>query len=86
MIFLALGLILYLGVVKLTTYLVQSADPNQAWDLTSASFFMAIPLPAAAMICCLFLGFSIAIYFLWCCRCWQAFLSAEVSKHSSFFC
>lgn len=63
MIFLALGLILYLGVVKLTTYLVQSADPNQAWDLTSASFFMAIPLPAAAMICCLFLGFSIAIYF-----------------------
>lgn len=63
MIFLALGLILYLGVIKLSTYLVQSADPNQAWDLGTASFFMAIPLPAAAMICCLFLGFSIAIYF-----------------------
>ncbi|MGM0394091.1 MAG: HD family phosphohydrolase [Thermodesulfobacteriota bacterium] len=63
MIFLALGLILYLGVVKLSTYLVQSADPNQAWALGSASFFMAIPLPAAAMICCLFLGFGIAVYF-----------------------
>ncbi len=63
MIFLALGLILYLGFVKLSTLLVQSADPTQAWDLMSASFFMAIPLPAAAMICCLFLGFSIAIYF-----------------------
>ncbi len=63
MIFLGLGLILYLGVVKLSTYLVQSSDPSQAWDLTSASFFMAIPLPAAAMICCLFLGFDIAIYF-----------------------
>ncbi len=63
MIFLALGLVLYLGAVKLSSYLVQSADPNQAWDLMSASFFMAIPLPAAAMICCLFLGFSIAIYF-----------------------
>jgi putative nucleotidyltransferase with HDIG domain len=63
MIFLALGLILYLGVIKLSTYLVQSADPSQAWDLGAASFFMAIPLPAAAMICCLFLGFNIAVYF-----------------------
>ncbi|MDT8377806.1 MAG: HDIG domain-containing protein [Desulfotignum sp.] len=63
MLFLALGLILYLGIVKLSTYLVQSADPTQAWDLGSASFFMAIPLPAAAMICCLFLGFTIAVYF-----------------------
>jgi cyclic-di-AMP phosphodiesterase PgpH len=63
MIFLALGLVLYLGFVKLSTFLVQSADPNQAWDLASASFFMAVPLPAAAMICCLFLGFSISVYF-----------------------
>jgi cyclic-di-AMP phosphodiesterase PgpH len=63
MIFLALGLLLYLSFVKISTYLVQSADPNQAWDLASASFFMAIPLPAAAMICCLFLGFDIAVYF-----------------------
>jgi putative nucleotidyltransferase with HDIG domain len=63
MIFLALGLVLYLSFVKISTFLVQSADPNQAWDLASASFFMAIPLPAAAMICCLFLGFDIAIYF-----------------------
>ena len=63
MIFLALGLILYLGVIKLSTYLVQSADPSHAWDLGTASFFMATPLPAAAMICCLFLGFSIAVYF-----------------------
>ena len=63
MIFLALGLVLYLGFVKISTFLVQSADPNQAWDLASASFFMAIPLPAAAMICCLFLGFDIAVYF-----------------------
>jgi cyclic-di-AMP phosphodiesterase PgpH len=63
LVFLALGLILYLGFVKLSTFLVQSADPSQAWNLGSASFFMAIPLPAAAMICCLFLGFSIAVYF-----------------------
>jgi cyclic-di-AMP phosphodiesterase PgpH len=63
MIFLALGLILYLSFVKISTFLVQSADPNQAWNLASASFFMAIPLPAAAMICCLFLGFGIAVYF-----------------------
>jgi cyclic-di-AMP phosphodiesterase PgpH len=63
MIFLALGLVLYLGFVKLSTFLVQSADPGQAWDLASASFFMAVPLPAAAMICCLFLGFSISVYF-----------------------
>jgi cyclic-di-AMP phosphodiesterase PgpH len=63
MVFLALGLVLYLGFVKISTYLVQSADPHQAWNLASASFFMAIPLPAAAMICCLFLGFDIAIFF-----------------------
>lgn len=63
MIFLALGLALYLTFVKVSTYVAHSTDPNQAWDLASASFFMVIPLPAASMISCLFLGFDIAIYF-----------------------
>jgi len=33
------------------------------WDFASLSFFMIIPIPAAAMLTCLFLGFDIAVFF-----------------------
>ncbi|MCP3873662.1 MAG: HDIG domain-containing protein [Desulfobacteraceae bacterium] len=62
-IFLALGLILYLSFAKFSTYIAQSASPEVAWDISSISFFMIIPIPAAAMVTCLFLGFDIAVFF-----------------------
>ncbi len=61
--FLALGLVLYLTFAKLSTYIVQSANPDATWDISSLSFFMIIPIPAAAMLTCLFLGFDIAVFF-----------------------
>jgi cyclic-di-AMP phosphodiesterase PgpH len=61
--FLTLGLMLYLGFVKIAMLLAQTAEADQVWSLANAAMFMIIPLPAAAMICCLFLGFDIAIAF-----------------------
>lgn len=61
--FLVLGLALYLTFAKVSTYIAQSANPAIAWDITSVSFFMIIPVPAAAMLTCLFLGFDIAVFF-----------------------
>ncbi|NOX34850.1 MAG: HDIG domain-containing protein [Deltaproteobacteria bacterium] len=61
--FLALGLVLYLTFAKLSTYIAQSANPAMTWDISSVSFFMIIPIPAAAMLTCLFLGFDIAVFF-----------------------
>ncbi|WP_299976579.1 HDIG domain-containing metalloprotein [Desulfobacula sp.] len=61
--FLSLGLILYLTFVKFSTYIAQSANPEIMWDFSSLSFFMIIPIPAAAMLTCLFLGFDIAVFF-----------------------
>lgn len=61
--FLALGLALYLTFAKFSTYIAQSANPEITWDLSSVSFFMIIPIPAAAMLTCLFLGFDIAVIF-----------------------
>ncbi len=61
--FLALGLTLYLAFAKFSTYIAQSANPEVTWDLSSVSFFMIIPIPAAAMVTCLFLGFDIAVFF-----------------------
>ncbi|OGR13282.1 MAG: hydrolase [Desulfobacula sp. GWF2_41_7] len=61
--FLALGLILYLTFAKFATYIAQSAKPDLSWDLSSVSFFMIIPMPAAAMATSLFLGFDIAVFF-----------------------
>jgi cyclic-di-AMP phosphodiesterase PgpH len=49
-IFLAMGLVLYLAFTKLIQY-------------TAISSFMVIPIPAAAMVTCLFLGFDIAVFF-----------------------
>ena len=61
--FLALGLALYLTFAKFATYIAQSANPDLSFDLSSVSFFMIIPIPAAAMVTCLFLGFDIAVFF-----------------------
>ncbi len=61
--FLAMGLALYLTFAKFSTYIAQSANPDLAWDIGSVSFFMIIPIPAAAMLTCLFLGFDIAVFF-----------------------
>ncbi|MFA5902375.1 MAG: HDIG domain-containing metalloprotein [Desulfobacula sp.] len=61
--FLALGLTLYLTFAKVATYIAQSANPDLSWDISSVSFFMIIPVPAAAMVACLFLGFDIAVFF-----------------------
>ena len=61
--FLSLGLILYLTFARFSTYIAQSANPEVMWDFASLSFFMIIPIPAAAMLTCLFLGFDIAVFF-----------------------
>jgi cyclic-di-AMP phosphodiesterase PgpH len=63
MIFLALGLILYLIFVKIVIYIAQSSHPEMAWKIAASSFYMLVPIQAAAMITCLFLGFDIAIFF-----------------------
>ncbi len=61
MVFLSLGLALYLVFVQTAIYLAQSANPGTSWEL--ASFYMVIPVPGAAMLTCLFLGFDIAVSF-----------------------
>lgn len=61
--FLTLGLILYLTFAKFSTYIAQNANPEMTWDISSVSFYMILPIPAAAMITCLFLGFDIAAIF-----------------------
>ena len=61
--FLALGLVLYLTFAKASTFIAQSANPDATWDISSLSFFMIIPIPSAAMLVCLFLGFDIAVFF-----------------------
>ncbi len=61
--FLSAGLVLYLTVAKLAVYLAQSATPQVVWDLSTISYFMIIPIPAAAMVTCLFLGFDVALVF-----------------------
>ena len=61
--FLSLGIVLYLAFAKFATYIALSASPGITWDISSISFFMIIPIPAAAMLTCLFLGFDIAVFF-----------------------
>jgi len=63
MIFLALGLILYLFFAKIVIYIAQSSHPGMAWELAASSLYMVVPVQAAAMITCLFLGFDIAVFF-----------------------
>ncbi|MCG8620306.1 MAG: HDIG domain-containing protein, partial [Desulfobacterales bacterium] len=63
MIFLSLGLALYLGFTELAVYIAHSANPELPREIASRSIYMAVPIPAAAMITCLFLGFDIAVFF-----------------------
>ncbi len=63
MIFLALGLILYLIFTKVVIYIAQSAHPEMAWEIAASSFYMVVPIQAGAMTTCLFLGFDIAVFF-----------------------
>ncbi len=63
MLFLTLGLILYLTFAKFSTYVASSANPEVLWEISSVSFFLIIPIPAAAMVTCLFLGFDVAVIF-----------------------
>ena len=63
MVFLALGLILYLAFAKIAIYIARSFHPEMIWEVASISFYMVVPVQAAAMISCLFLGFDIAIFF-----------------------
>jgi len=61
--FLVLQLVVYLAVVRFSFYIAHSADAGTPLDISSISFFMIIPVPAAAMLACLFLGFDIAVVF-----------------------
>ncbi len=62
--FLASGLALYLAFARFTTYyFAQSTNSDVTWDISAISFFMIIPVPAAAMLTCIFLGFDIALFF-----------------------
>ena len=63
MLFLTLGLLLYIGFTELTVYIAHSSNPEVSEQLASRAVYMVVPLPAAAMITCLFLGFDIALYF-----------------------
>tara|TARA_B100000614_G_scaffold261968_1_gene293466 strand:+ start:379 stop:2274 length:1896 start_codon:yes stop_codon:yes gene_type:complete len=63
MIFLSLGLALYLGFTELAVYIAHSANPELPREIASRGIYMAVPIPAAAMITCLFLGFDIAVFF-----------------------
>ncbi|OQY52905.1 MAG: HD family phosphohydrolase [Desulfobacteraceae bacterium 4572_89] len=63
MVFLALGLILYLAFAKIAIYIARSFHPDMIWEVASISFYMVVPVQAAAMISCLFLGFDIAVFF-----------------------
>ncbi len=63
MIFLTLGLALYLGFAELAVYIAHSTQPELPKELASRAIYMAVPIPAAAMITCLFLGFDIALFF-----------------------
>jgi len=61
--FLSSGLALYLAFARFATYYAQSTNSGVTWDISTISFFMIIPVPAAAMLTCIFLGFDIAVFF-----------------------
>ena len=63
MTFLTLGLLLYIGFTELAVYIAQDSNPEMSGEMASRAIYMVIPLPAAAMITCIFLGFDIALYF-----------------------
>ncbi len=63
MTFLTLGLLLYIGVTELAVYIAHASNPEISGKIASSAIYMVVPLPAAAMITCIFLGFDIALYF-----------------------
>ena len=63
MTFLTLGLLLYIGFTELAVYIAHASNPEISGKIASSAIYMVVPLPAAAMITCLFLGFDIALYF-----------------------
>ncbi|WP_320044183.1 HDIG domain-containing metalloprotein [uncultured Desulfobacter sp.] len=63
MAFLTLGLLLYIGFTELAVYIAHASNPEMTGKITSNAIYMVVPLPAAAMITCIFLGFDIALYF-----------------------
>lgn len=63
MLFMASMLVIFLLMARLATPIAESANPEFNFDITSISIFMAIPVPAAAMAICFFLGFDIALIF-----------------------
>ncbi|WP_321494570.1 HDIG domain-containing metalloprotein [uncultured Desulfobacter sp.] len=63
MTFLTLGLLLYIGFTELAVYIAHASKPEMSGEMASRAFYMVVPLPAAAMITCIFLGFDIALYF-----------------------
>ena len=63
LIFLTLGLALYLGFTELAIYIAHSANPELPREIASRAIYLAVPIPAAAMITCIFLGFDIAVFF-----------------------
>ncbi|MGM0642508.1 MAG: HD family phosphohydrolase [Thermodesulfobacteriota bacterium] len=63
MLFIASMLVISLLMARLATPIAESANPEFDFDITSISIFMGIPVPAAAMAICFFLGFDIALIF-----------------------
>lgn len=63
MLFVASMLVIFLLIAKLSIPIARSASPELPLDLASVTIFMGIPLPAAAITICFFLGFEIALFF-----------------------
>ncbi|MBF0413120.1 MAG: HDIG domain-containing protein [Desulfamplus sp.] len=61
--FLALMLIIFLSVTKISVPAAYTNSINLPLDITSESIFMLLPLAAGAMTISLFLGFEISLYF-----------------------
>ena len=63
MVFLALGLGLYLGFAEVVIYIAQAIRPELPRAVAAGTIFTVVPVQAAAMITCLFLGFDVAVFF-----------------------
>jgi len=63
MVFLALGLGLYLGFTEVVIYIAQAIRPELPRAVAASTIFTVMPVQAAAMITCLFLGFDVAVFF-----------------------
>ncbi|MGM0655154.1 MAG: HD family phosphohydrolase [Thermodesulfobacteriota bacterium] len=63
MTFLTLGLLLYIGFTELAVYIAHTSNPEISGQIASNAIYMVVPVSAAAMLTCIFLGFDIALYF-----------------------